>query len=303
MAQSVTCGQAAKRRFCCWTALVTKTGAEALLRVQSRAPAAFKWRKEKLNPPKRKSVCSVKFTSPPIALWRQRIKLGRRGCKMSDTLYLRRLLIGGGLLLALCVATPFAVSGMAWLACHSNNSGGCGDAGLLVIFFMSILALVGILLFIAWTVFKRLRSLKLSVWYALLAVLLIAGNIQALVFAPEAYAAGRLSWDIVTPPLLTLILVIALYWVPEDPRRGSVAIPIRIAFFVVSVLLLARLATAILYPLWLLPGGLELSYAIQNLAFWGVLSFIPDFVVALIFAALFFLIVSQWRRSHHLGQA
>jgi hypothetical protein len=216
---------------------------------------------------------------------------------MSDTVYLRRLLIGGGLLLALCVATPFVLGGVVWLTCHGSNIGGCGDVGLVVIFFVFIPALVGILIFIAWTVFRRLRSLKLSVWYGLLAVLLIAGNIQAVVFAPEAYAAGRLSWDIITPPLLTLILVIALYWVPEDSCRGSVATPMRFTFFVVSSLLLARLATAILYPLWLLPGGLELSFAINRLAFWGVLSFIPNFVVSLTFSALFLLIVSQWRRS------
>jgi hypothetical protein len=222
---------------------------------------------------------------------------------MSDTLYLRRLLIGGGLLLALCVATPFVVFGMAWLACHGSNAGGCGDAGLVAIFFFSIPALVGILLFIVWTVFRRLRSLKLSVWYGLLAFLLIAGNIQVLLFGPEAFAGGRLGWETVAPPLLSLILVMALYWVPEVSRRGLVATPVRIAFFVVSILLVARLATVILYPLWLLPGGLELSFAIQGLAFWGVLSLIPNFVIALAFAALLFLIVSQSRRSGAIGKA
>ncbi|TCR69297.1 hypothetical protein [Rhizobium sp. BK376] len=216
---------------------------------------------------------------------------------MPATIYRRRLLLCGALLLAFMILSPLAVVGGADLACHGDLGGGCGDVGLLIILFIALPALVVVLLCVVWTAVRRLQWLKLPRWYMAFASLIIIGNIRVVLQAPELFGRFGTPWAAVTTLFLSVFIVVSLLWVPEATDRGPVSTFLPWTVCLLGILQLARLAPMILYPTELLPGGLEMSYAIRGVSYWGPLGLLPDLAVTLAFVAVSLTVIMQWRRS------
>ena len=238
----------------------------------------------------RMSYCDINHCTSPN-LNRLRAKKGGMVKIMSAQAYIRRLLIGCAILVILIIGAPLVILQSVYRLCRGQG-GGCGDVGLVFIFFGAVPALVGILGFFAWTVYRRLRYLRFSITYLILTCLLLTGCLQSVLFA---VTGAPLSWEIIAPPLLATLIMATLCLVPEVNDRGTPNLALRNALVIISILLLARLASAILYPLWLLPGGLELSSDIQRLSLLGPLRFIPDVTIIAAFAMLLLATLKQWR--------
>jgi hypothetical protein len=195
------------------------------------------------------------------------------------------------------ILVPLGVVGGAELACHGNPGGGCGDVGLVFILFIALPVFIAVLLYIIWTAVRRLWWLKLSLWYMVFACLIIIGNIRVAFLAPQFFSPYGFPWEAVTTLFLSVFIVVSLLWVPEFADRGPVAKFLPKILCVLGILQLARLAPVILYPAELLAGGLEMSYAISGISYWGALQWLPDLAVTVSFVTVFLAMILQWRRS------
>lgn len=214
---------------------------------------------------------------------------------MPATVYRHRLFLAGALVLAFLILAPLGVLGVAYSACHGSPGGGCGDIGIVFIFFIALPVLVAVLLNVIWTAVRRLQWLKLPRWYTAFACLIIIGNIQVVMQAPALFA--NLSWEPMTTLFLSLFIVVTPLWIPEFTDRGDVTAFLPGTLYLLGTLQLARLAPVILYPMWILPEGLQISYAIRRVSYWGPLGLFPDTALTLAFVAVFLTMIVQWRQS------
>lgn len=223
---------------------------------------------------------------------------------MSTRTYLRRLLIGLGLSTGLVVISPLLVFGSIYLACGSSGGGGgCAAIGMLIILAVILPGLLGVLSFLAWVAHLRIRSLQLPVILSFLCFLLLCGVLRS-AFSLFAIATDGYADPIdVAPPLLSIFILITLYFVPEPSSRGGVRVPLQIAFLVSAGFLISRLSDSVFYPFRVLTSGDHISSAMHHLSAVGPLVLIPNWVAVLMFILITCVISIAWiKKSKYLAK-
>lgn len=221
---------------------------------------------------------------------------------MADAKYLKYLLLSFGLIFSFTLLSPLLMLGSAWLGCRQGGGGGCGDLGLAFLLVVAAPVSVGLSVFLAWTMVKRASWLNLPLWFVILAGLLAIGSARFALGAPFFIAnlTSRAWWMVLAelvPWTLALVMAAALYWIPERSQRAAAPVATTASFVTVALVLLLRLADAIFYPLWIIPGIALLSIKLKHLSVAGPLRLVPLAAMAFAFAALLVVLLREWRRG------